>query len=93
MRDVANDEAGFAHAVEELLFFAAVIERFIEATDALEANTDWLEKLLLPLLSGDADCTGGPDVVPVHDPLITRCVGYSVDSPLTTAGLLCSGSL
>lgn len=51
------------------------------------AEPDWLERLLAPLEAGQADCVGGPDLVPADDPLVSRCVGWSVDSPLATGGL------
>lgn len=51
------------------------------------APEDWLEQLLAPLLSGEADVTGGPDKVPESAPLASRCIGYSMDSILTTGGL------
>lgn len=51
------------------------------------AEPFWLERLVRPLEQGLADCTGGPDLVPEDDPLVSRCVGWSVDSPLATGGL------
>jgi glycosyltransferase involved in cell wall biosynthesis len=51
------------------------------------AEPDWLERLLRPLEEGSADCVGGPDLVPGDDPLVSRCVGWSVDSPVATGGL------
>lgn len=56
-------------------------------------ETDWLARLLAPLLAGTADCVGGPDFVPVHSPLLARCVGYSMDSPLATGGIRYGSSL
>jgi glycosyltransferase involved in cell wall biosynthesis len=51
------------------------------------AEPDWLERLVAPLWRGEVDCTGGPDVVPRGDPLISRCIGYSMDSLLASGGL------
>ena len=51
------------------------------------APEDWLAQLVTPLLSGEQDVTGGPDLVPDDSPLISRCIGYSMDSLLTNAGL------
>ena len=69
---------GLSHAKGE---FVAFIDGDIHA------DPDWLALLLAPILADDADCTGGPDVVPPTDPLIARCVGHSMDSFLVTAGL------
>lgn len=51
------------------------------------APPEWLPTLLAPLLEGRADVTGGPDLVPSDSPLISRCIGYSMDSLITNAGL------
>lgn len=51
------------------------------------APPEWLELLAAPLLDGEQDVTGGPDLVPEDSPLVSRCVGYSMDSILTNAGL------
>ncbi|MEW6277815.1 MAG: glycosyltransferase [Candidatus Eremiobacterota bacterium] len=51
------------------------------------AESDWLARITEPIRTGQADCTGGPDVVPESDPLVSRCVGYSMDSPLASGGL------
>ena len=51
------------------------------------APAEWLTQLVTPLLSGEQDVTGGPDLVPDDSPLISRCIGYSMDSLLTNAGL------
>jgi glycosyltransferase involved in cell wall biosynthesis len=51
------------------------------------APAEWVEQLLEPITSGQADVTGGPDKVPVTAPLESRCIGYSMDSVLTNGGL------
>lgn len=51
------------------------------------APPEWLPTLIAPLLSDEADVTGGPDLVPPSAPLVSRCIGYSMDSLLTNAGL------
>lgn len=51
------------------------------------APPEWLAFLVAPLLENTADVTGGPDRVPEHAPLVSRCIGYSMDSLLTNAGL------
>lgn len=51
------------------------------------APPDWLERLVKPLLEGEQDVTGGPDLVPDDAPLVSRCIGYSMDSILTNGGL------
>jgi glycosyltransferase involved in cell wall biosynthesis len=51
------------------------------------APPEWLTTLVRPLLEGVADVTGGPDLVPPDAPLVSRCIGYSMDSLLTNAGL------
>lgn len=69
---------GFAEARGEIL---ALID------GDMWAPADWLERLVQPLLDGDQDVTGGPDLVPDDSPLVSRCIGYSMDSILTNAGL------
>lgn len=51
------------------------------------APPDWIEQLVAPLLKGEAEVTGGPDYVPATAPLVSRCIGYSMDSVMTNAGL------
>lgn len=51
------------------------------------APPQWIEQLVTPLLKGEAEVTGGPDYVPPSAPLVSRCIGYSMDSVLTNAGL------
>lgn len=51
------------------------------------APPEWLPTLVAPILAQAAEVTGGPDVVPPDSPLISRCIGYSMDSLLTNAGL------
>lgn len=51
------------------------------------APEEWVEQLVIPILEGEADVTGGPDKVPSSAPLASRCIGYSMDSVLTNAGL------
>lgn len=51
------------------------------------APSNWITTLVTPILEGQADVTGGPDVVPTDAPLISRCIGYSMDSLITNAGL------
>lgn len=51
------------------------------------APSEWLSLLVAPLLAGEAEVTGGPDKVPPQSELISRCIGYSMDSILTNAGL------
>lgn len=51
------------------------------------APPEWVAQLLEPILSGQADVTGGPDKVPPTAPLESRCIGYSMDSVLTNGGL------
>lgn len=51
------------------------------------APPEWIPTLIAPLLSGEAEVTGGPDKVPPDSPLVSRCIGYSMDSLLTNAGL------
>ncbi len=51
------------------------------------APPEWVPTLVAPLLSGEAEVTGGPDRVPPDSPLVSRCIGYSMDSLLTNAGL------
>jgi glycosyltransferase involved in cell wall biosynthesis len=51
------------------------------------APPQWLRTLAGPILEGHADVTGGPDRVPGDAPLVSRCIGYSMDSLLTNAGL------
>lgn len=51
------------------------------------APPEWVPTLIAPLLTGEAEVTGGPDRVPPDSPLISRCIGYSMDSLLTNAGL------
>jgi glycosyltransferase involved in cell wall biosynthesis len=53
----------------------------------ISAPPDWLDRLLPPLLEGQADCSGGPDYVPHDGPLLSRCIGYSMDSIVCTGGL------
>ncbi len=53
----------------------------------MEAPSDWLVHLLAPIEQGEADVVGGPDKVPQDAPLVSRCIGYSMDSPLASAGL------
>jgi glycosyltransferase involved in cell wall biosynthesis len=51
------------------------------------APPNWVSTLIAPLLSQEAEVTGGPDLVPPDSPLVSRCIGYSMDSLLTNAGL------
>jgi glycosyltransferase involved in cell wall biosynthesis len=51
------------------------------------ATPGWLERLVAPLLDGRAELVGAPDRVPEDDPLVARCIGYSMDSPLASGGL------
>ena len=51
------------------------------------APPEWVEQLVSPILEGQADVTGGPDYVPETAPLVSRCIGYSMDSVLTNGGL------
>lgn len=51
------------------------------------APQDWLELLVQPLFAGIAEVTGGPDRVPKDSSLVSRCIGYSMDSLLTSGGL------
>lgn len=51
------------------------------------APPEWVSQLMTPIQSGTVDVTGGPDFVPPTAPLASRCIGYSMDSILTNAGL------
>ena len=50
------------------------------------APEDWLERLKQGLDKG-FDLVGGPDRVPPDEAVVSRCIGYSMDSRLTSAGL------
>lgn len=74
----AARNVGLHHAQGALLAF----------TDGdCEPEPQWLERLLVPVLADSEACAGGPDVVPADAPLISRCIGHSVDSWVTSAGL------
>lgn len=52
------------------------------------AEPGWLVNLVLPFREqAGVGCTGGPDVVPADDPLVSRCVGYSMHSLIGSGGL------
>lgn len=52
------------------------------------AEPGWLVNLILPFREqAGVGCTGGPDVVPADDPLVSRCVGYSMHSLIGSGGL------
>lgn len=51
------------------------------------APPEWVPTLIAPLTSREAEVTGGPDKVPPSSPLVSQCIGYSMDSLLTNAGL------
>lgn len=53
----------------------------------MEAPPTWIETLVAPILKGESEGTGGPDLVKKQAPLISRCIGYSMDSWLLTGGL------
>ncbi len=53
----------------------------------MEAPSNWVETLVKPILKGEADGAGGPDLVKARAPLVSRCIGYSMDSWLLTGGL------
>ncbi len=69
---------GFEHAQGDIL---ALID------GDMWAPPEWISQLVTPLLAGEQDVTGGPDLVPDDSPLVSRCIGYSMDSLLTNAGL------
>jgi glycosyltransferase involved in cell wall biosynthesis len=74
----AARNVGFAEAQGEIL---ALID------GDMWAPPGWVSTLIAPLVSGEAEVTGGPDLVPPDSPLVSRCIGYSMDSVLTNAGL------
>ena len=51
------------------------------------APPEWIPTIVAPLIAGAAEVTGGPDFVPPTAALVSRCIGYSMDSILTNAGL------
>jgi glycosyltransferase involved in cell wall biosynthesis len=56
-----------------------------------KAPPHWLAELTGRLGPG-CELMHGPDYVPSDAPLISRCIGYSVDSPWSSAGLRLAGS-
>jgi len=52
------------------------------------AEPEWLVNLILPFREqAGVGCTGGPDIVPADDPLVSRCAGYSMHSLIGSGGL------
>jgi GT2 family glycosyltransferase len=53
----------------------------------MSAPPNWVETLIAPILSVEAQVTGAPDYVPADAPVVSRCLGYAMDNPVFTGGL------
>lgn len=86
-----EESAGVAGARNVAMQHAAgEVFAFVDA-DAF-AEPEWLAELVRPLGDEGVGCTGGPDQVPADDPLISRCVGYSMHSLIGSGGVRGAGS-
>jgi glycosyltransferase involved in cell wall biosynthesis len=87
LRTLALPKRSGAAAARNLGFEQAKGEIVALIDGDMWAPADWLALLVDPIQSDRADVTGGPDYVPPDAPLLSRCIGYSMDSLLTNAGL------